>query len=105
MSESKNPQDEMPGAGGDSKIKRTKLVDKIEMMGQDIISSAQESINTIEDLKVKLHADNLQMMQTVEELTDNELSIQNNIKKLEVENDKIKKQLEQQEQLSGGNAG
>ena len=62
-------------------------------MSQDIMGDTKDAINTIEDLKVKLHADNLQMQQTVEELTDNELSIQNNIKKLEVENDKIKQQL------------
>lgn len=75
------------------------------MMGQDIYMNTKESIDTIEDMKVKLHADNIQMQQTVEELGDNELSIQNNIKKLEVENDKIKAQLKQQQELSGGNIG
>ena len=85
MGGARNPQDQMAsGAGGDDlKMKRTKLIDKIEMMGQDILMSTKESIDTIEDMKVKLHADNLSMQQTVEELTDNELSIQNNIKKLD----------------------
>ena len=41
-------------------------------------------------MKVKMHEDKVSMMKTVEDLTDNELSVQNNIKKLEVENDKIK---------------
>jgi hypothetical protein len=45
------------------------------------------------------------MEQTIEDLTDKELSIQNNIKILEVENDKIKEQLKQQEELSGGTSG
>lgn len=41
-------------------------------------------------MKVKMHEDKVSMMKAVEDLTDNELSVQNNIKKLEVENDKIK---------------
>ena len=41
-------------------------------------------------MKVKMHDDKVSMMKAVEDLTDNELSVQNNIKKLEVENDKIK---------------
>ena len=82
------PQEAAPG--GDTRHQRSKLIDKIEMMGQDILSNAQESINTIEDMKVKMHEDKVSMMKAVEDLTDNELSVQNNIKKLEVENDKIK---------------
>lgn len=41
-------------------------------------------------MKVKMHEDKVSMMKAVEDLTDNELTVQNNIKKLEVENDKIK---------------
>ena len=58
-------------------------------MSQDILMNAQESINSIEDMKVKLHADNAKLTSTVEDLDDKHESIQNNIKILEVQNEKI----------------
>lgn len=62
-------------------------------------------MNNLEDLKVKLHKDNLALSDQVEELQDKEISIQNNIKIFEVQNDKIKQQLKQQEELTGGASG
>ena len=59
MAGPKNPQDSIPGGGGDAKMQKTKLLDKIEMMGSDILRTTTESIDAIEDIKVKLHADNL----------------------------------------------
>lgn len=55
-----------------------------------MIDGAKQTINSIEDAKTKLHEQNLSMIKAVEDITDKELSIQNNIKILEVENDKIK---------------
>lgn len=38
------------------------------MMGQDLLMNAKESINNIEDLKVRLHAENVKISDQVEEL-------------------------------------
>ena len=84
---------------------KTQVLDKLEILGQDLIMNAQESMNNIEDLKVKLHKDNVMLSDQVEELQDKQISIQNNIKIFEAQNDKITQQLKQREELTGGAGG
>lgn len=69
------------------------MIEKIDMMGQEMLMNAKDAINNIEDLKIKLHADNTKLSDAVDDLTDKEQSIQNNIKILGVQNDKIRAQI------------
>ena len=45
-------------AAGELNTLRTKMIDQIEIMSSDILINTQDSINNIENMKIKLHDDN-----------------------------------------------
>ena len=43
------------------------MIDKVEIMAQDIVMSTQSTINNIEDLNTRLHADQIKIKAAIEE--------------------------------------
>lgn len=78
------------------------MIDKVDIMAQDIVMSTTSTINNIEDLNTRLYNDQIKIKAAIQDTQDKIERADTNIKIHQASNQKIQQTLKLQSNLSGG---